>query len=245
MLHAPGERHQRKHRDHHHRRQRDCDRRHELYPLGSSTSEPTFAFPLSRLFLTTQIPRYEILSNLTCYVFCNERATTSVPTRNSQHESQVSLTTRIALNGKRAARQQGDPFSMGGSSNGGKAIGTLWCKSMFGSGWCQDTIPANRNLLKILGLHRNQRFSSVFLPDSPPDSCNRQRRLRNGHSALATRSAAQGSDSPDAGLKTPALPPQVCPASPESALSRHLGTIPAALPRPSAHPTRSQYWSAG
>src|SRR5579875_1565149 len=53
---------------------------------------------------------------------------------------------------KRAARQQGDPFSMGGSSNGGKAIGTLWCKSMFHSGWCQDTNPENRNLLKMRDL---------------------------------------------------------------------------------------------
>jgi hypothetical protein len=90
--------------------------------------------------------------NLNCYAFCNERATTSVP-----HAPLASLALKpsvahIVLNGKRAARQQGDPFSMGGSSNGGKAIGTLWCKSMFASGWCQDTIPANRKCMKLLHL---------------------------------------------------------------------------------------------
>src|SRR6185437_4509569 len=41
MFHASGKRNQCEHRDHHYRRQRDCDRRHELCPLGSSTSEPT------------------------------------------------------------------------------------------------------------------------------------------------------------------------------------------------------------
>jgi hypothetical protein len=50
---------------------------------------------------------------------------------------------------KRAARQQGDPSSMGGSSNGGKAIGTLWCKSMFGSGCCQECFPRNIKLICI------------------------------------------------------------------------------------------------
>jgi hypothetical protein len=90
--------------------------------------------------------------NLNCYVFCNERATTSVlPTPFTPMALKSSIA-HIVLNGKRAARQQGDPFSMGGSSNGGKAIGTLWCKSMFGSGWCQDTIPANRKPMKILHL---------------------------------------------------------------------------------------------
>ena len=41
MLHASGQRNQCKHSNHHHCRQRDCDRRHELCPLGSPTSEPT------------------------------------------------------------------------------------------------------------------------------------------------------------------------------------------------------------
>jgi hypothetical protein len=173
MLHTSGQRNQREYSNHHHRRQRDCDRRHELCPLRSSTCEPTFAFSLSRLFFATQIPRDELSSNLRCYVFCNQRGTTSVHHSSTAPGVSDFAVEHAVLNGKRAARQQGDPFSMGGSSNGGKAIGTLWCKSMFASGWCQDTIPANRNRLKQRHLHQNQRFSSVFLPDSPLGSCNR------------------------------------------------------------------------
>jgi hypothetical protein len=69
-------------------------------------------------------------------------AGTSAP--NISTETRLERSTRLSYfrpafpQAKRAARQQGDPFSMGGSSNGGKAIGTLWCKSMFASRCCQE-----------------------------------------------------------------------------------------------------------
>ena len=143
MLHASSQRNQCKHCDHHHRRQRDCDRRHELCPLGSSTSEPTL--PSHYLVCSLQHKSPDANSAEPPLLRLLQRKSYDLSSYPSTPTAGRKLsTTRIVLNGKRAARQQGDPFSMGGSSNGGKAIGTLWCKSMFGSGWCQDTIPANR-----------------------------------------------------------------------------------------------------
>jgi hypothetical protein len=169
-----------------------------LHQLLSQPCLPTIS---SVLYTTNPPPRTH--TNLYCYVLCNQRVTTSVPHPPLAPPSLDLHDHEIALNGKRAARQQGDPFSMGGSSNGGKAIGTLWCKSMFGSGWCQDTIPANRNTLILLNLHQNRRFSSVFPCDSPLHVCNRVPGLRNGHSGPEDPSAGRGSDSPGAGSRTP------------------------------------------
>ena len=213
MFHASGQRNQCKYSNHHHRRQRDCDRRHELCPLSSSTCEPT----LPSYYLVCSSPHKSPATNPR-----RTSAVTSSATKEVRPQflccrltSQISKSfiTHIAPNGKRAARQQGDPFSMGGSSNGGKAIGTLWCKSMFGSGWCQDTIPVNRNTLKTICLRSKKRLSSVFLPDSPRTSCNQVFCARSGRSGQRTSSVAPGSDSPGAGSKTPVLPPPTCPAA--------------------------------
>jgi len=111
--------------------------------LGSSTSEPTL--PSHYLVCSLQHKSPDANSAEPPLLRLLQRKSYDLGSSSSSHHgaSNFSLM-HMVLNGKRAARQQGDPFSMGGSSNGGKAIGTLWCKSMFGSGWCQDTIPANR-----------------------------------------------------------------------------------------------------
>ena len=101
-------------------------------------------------------------------------------------------------------------LSMGGSSNGGKAIRTLWCKSRCGSYLCQESFQKNASLafsITYTIYSENFRFSPAFYrtlvspanqpshhpgPDSPPHKSNRgalfcvfRCRLKNSGSVYA------------------------------------------------------------
>jgi hypothetical protein len=71
---------------------------------------------------------------------------------------------------KEAARQQGGLFSMGGSSNGGKAIGTLWSKSMVHLRCCQGCFRRKGNIhifSHLGGLFPIWPVFTGFLPQAP------------------------------------------------------------------------------
>ncbi len=151
----------------------------------------------------------------------------------------------------------GRPFSMGGSSNGGKAIRTLWCKTMFGLGCCQESFPAFiicriiNNLANLSPTNSGfYRFLSV--PSTTPrfcPTCPRNRpqtpspssqipptppRPSRPHEIPPACSAAPGANS-----KTPPPPPPASPVAPGTTPAQTPGTVPTSPPPPPARTTGS------
>jgi hypothetical protein len=134
----------------------------------------------------------------------------------------------------------GRPFSMGGSSNGGKAIGTLWSKSMFDLWPCQERFPSITTSIFSNNLRGNLRFRasfSGFLPQNLHRPAGPLHRPVNLPFTPAARTPPACSAVPGAGSGTPAQPPPVCPAKPAPAPAHPRKRSPASAKSPSRGPT--------
>ena len=124
----------------------------------------------------------------------------------------------------------GRPFSMGGSPNGGKAIGTLWCKSMVASECCQGAIRTILKQRKFNNLQEFSRFRPAFVLLSsgslPQTVLLLETALEVILSSLETPLALH-SVTLDAGSEILALLPPVCPAVSADQPSQTPGSAPA------------------
>lgn len=146
---------------------------------------------------------------------------------------------RLLFHTQKGRPATGRPFSMGGSSNRGKAIGTLWCKSMFDLRRCQERFRLFRTRIFINNLQRKLRFRASFSGFLPQNLHRLNRNLCKPFNPAFT--PARGtlpvySAAPGANSKTPAPPPPVCLAKSAPAPAHPRKRSPASAKPPSAAP---------